>query len=80
MEVNELVIIEEDMKLGTKRKVSFDETFRNLIVTNGLARVELNYLLLSNIKISNDRFVYQRQINGHELKRNIKGGLICHTK
>jgi len=59
-----LVIVEEDMKLGTKRKVTFEETFRNLIVTNGLTRVALNYLLLSNIKVMNERFAYQRQIRG----------------
>ena len=59
-----MIIIEEDMKLGTKRKVTFDETFRNLLVTNGLTRVALNCLLLSNIKILNERFAYHRQITG----------------
>lgn len=57
-------IIEEDMKLGTKRKVTFLETYRNLIVTNNLAKIELNYLLLGNIKIMDERFAYHRQIPG----------------
>lgn len=57
-----MIIIEKDMKLGIKRRITFGEAYRNLIATNGLTRAKLNYLLLSNIKISNDRFVYQRQI------------------
>ena len=57
-----MIIIEEDMKLGTKRKVTFLETYRRLIVTNGLTRVALTYLLLGNIKITNERFAYHRQI------------------
>jgi hypothetical protein len=57
-----LIIIEEDMKLGTKRKVTFRETYCNLLNTNKLTKVKLNYLLLSNIKILNERFAYQRQI------------------
>jgi len=57
-----LIIIKEDMKLRTKEKVTFIETYHNLLVTNGLTKVALNYLLLSNIKILNERFAYQRQI------------------
>ena len=57
-----MVIIEEDMKLGTKGKVTFLETYRRLIVINGLTRVALTYLLLSNVKIMNERFAYHRQI------------------
>ena len=57
-----MVIIEEDMKKGTKREVTFKETFHNLLVTNGLTRVALNYLLLSNVRVMNDRFSYRRQI------------------
>lgn len=66
-----MIIIEEDMKLGTKRKVTFKETYNNLLNTNKLTRVELNYLLLSNIKIVNERFVYQRQVNGYEFRTEI---------
>ena len=66
-----MVIIEEDMKLGTKRKVTLDTAYRMLIVTNGLTRVELNYLLLSNVKVMNERLAYQRQINGYEFRREI---------
>ena len=58
-----MVVIEEDMKLGTKRKVSFKEAWISLLVTNGLTKVGLNYLLLSNVKVMNDRFAYQRSIN-----------------
>jgi len=50
------------MKLGTKRKVTFIEAYCNLLNTNRLTRVKLNYLLLSNIKILNERFAYHRQI------------------
>ena len=57
-----MLIVEEDMKLGTKRKVTFNEAYCNLLNTNRLTRVKLNYLLLSNIKILNERFAYQRQI------------------
>lgn len=57
-----MIIIEEDMKLGIRRKVSFKEAWINLLVTNGLTKVGLNYLLLSNIRVMNDRFAYQRQI------------------
>ena len=57
-----MIIIEEDMKLGTKRKVSFKEAWISLLVTNGLTKVGLNCLLLSNIRVMNDRFAYQRQI------------------
>ena len=56
-----MIIIEEDMKLGTKRKVTFREAYCKLLKTNGLTRIKLNYLLLSNIKILNERFAYQRQ-------------------
>lgn len=61
-----MIIIEEDMKLGTKRKVTFEETFRNLLVTNGLTRIRLNYLLLSNVRVMNDRLSYRRQIKKGE--------------
>ena len=54
------------MKLGTKRKVTFEETFRNLLVTNHLTRVALNYLLLSNVRVMNDRLSYRRQIKKGE--------------
>ena len=57
-----MVIIEEDMKLGTKRKVTFREVFCNLLNTNGLTRIALNCLLLSNKKVMNERFAYHRQI------------------
>lgn len=57
-----MIIIEEDMKLGAKRKVSFKEAWISLLVTNGLTKVGLNYLLLSNIRVMNDRFAYQRQV------------------
>ena len=59
-----MIIIEEDMKLGTKRKVTFTETYHNLLNTNRLTRVALNCLLLSNVKILNERFAYHRQITG----------------
>lgn len=59
-----MIIIEEDMKLGTKREVTFVEAYRNLLVTNSLTKVKLNSLLLSNIKIMNERFAYQRQLTG----------------
>ena len=52
------------MKLGTKREVTFIEAYHNLIATNHLAKIELNYLLLSNVKILNERFAYQRQLTG----------------
>ena len=57
-------IIEEDMKLGIKRKVTFLETYRNLLNTNGLTKIKLTYLLLSNKKIMDERFAYHRQIPG----------------
>ena len=59
-----MIIIEEDMKLGTKRKVTFMETYRNLLITNRLTKVALNYLLLSNIRVMNDRLSYRRQMKG----------------
>jgi len=58
-----LIIIEENMKLGTERKVTFMEAFRNLLVTNKLTKVKLNYLLLSNVRVMNDRLSYRRKIN-----------------
>lgn len=57
-----MVVIEEDMKKGTKREVTFLEAYRSLLVTNGLTRVGLNCLLLSNEKILNERFAYQRKL------------------
>jgi len=51
------------MKLGTERKVTFMEAFRNLLVTNKLTKVKLNYLLLSNVRVMNDRLSYRRKIN-----------------
>jgi len=62
-----VIIIEEDMKLGTKRKVTFIEAYHNLLNTNGLTKVGLNCLLLSNVKILNERFAYQRQLTGWNL-------------
>jgi len=59
-----VIIIKEDMKLGTKEKVTFREAWVGLLNTRGLSRVELNYLLLSNVKILDERFAYQRQIRG----------------
>jgi hypothetical protein len=50
------------MKLGTKRKVSFKEAWISLLATNGLTKVGLNYLLLSNTRVMNERFAYQRQL------------------
>ncbi|MCK4445677.1 MAG: hypothetical protein KAW56_01190 [Candidatus Marinimicrobia bacterium] len=50
------------MKLGTKEKVTFEEAWISLLNTRGLTRVALNYLLLSNIRIMDERFSYQRQI------------------
>ena len=50
------------MKLGTKRKVTFIETYRNLLNTNGLTKIKLTYFLLSNKKIMDERFAYHRQI------------------
>ena len=50
------------MKLGTKSKVTFREAYCGLLNTRGLSRVRLNYLLLNNIKIMDNRFAYQRQI------------------
>lgn len=58
-----MIIIEENMKLGTERKVTFMEAFRNLLVTNKLTKVKLNYLLLSNVRVMNDRLSYRRKIN-----------------
>ena len=59
-----MVVIEEDMKKGTKREVTFLETWRQLIVTNGLTKIALNYLLLSNTKVMNERFAYRRKLTG----------------
>ena len=66
-----MIIIKEDMKLGTKSRVTFREAWVGLLNTRGLSRVKLNYLLLSNVRIMDERFSYQRQI---------EGGLTCHTK
>lgn len=52
------------MKLGTKREVTFLEVYHNLIATNHLDKIELNYLLLGNIKVMNERFAYHRQLKG----------------
>ena len=60
--VIKLIIIKEDMKLGTKNKVTFREAWIGLLNTRRLTRVALNYLLLSNIRIMDERFSYQRQI------------------
>lgn len=57
-----MIIIEEDMKLGTKRKVSFKDAWIRLLVTNGLTKVALNCLLLSNVRVMNERFAYRRSI------------------
>jgi len=58
-----MIIIETDYKYGTKRKVTFDKAFRSLVGTNYHSRIKLNYKLLNNEKVGNDRFAYQRQIN-----------------
>jgi len=55
-------VLEKDMKHGTERKLSFIEAWRSLLTTNHLTKVAFNYLLLSNVKVANDRFVYQRII------------------
>lgn len=55
-------IIKEDMKLGTKSRVTFKEAYCGLLNTRRLSRVKLNYFLLSNIRIMDERFSYQRQI------------------
>ena len=60
--VIKLIIIKEDMKLGTKEKVTFEEAWISLLNTRRLTRVALNYLLLSNIRIMDERFSYQRQV------------------
>ena len=60
--VIKLIIIKEDMKLGTKNKVTFREAWIGLLNTRRLTRVALNYLLLSNIRIMDERFSYQRQV------------------
>lgn len=57
-----MVIIEEDMKWGTKRKITFREAWVYLLNTRRLTKVALNYLLLSNIRVMDDRFSYRRQI------------------
>jgi len=57
-----VIIIEYDMKLGTEKKVSFKEAWVSLLCTRRLTKVALNYLLLGNIKVMDDRFAYQRQI------------------
>ena len=57
-----MIIIKEDMKLGTKNRVNFKEAWVGLLNTRRLSRVKLNYLLLSNIKIMDERFSYQRQV------------------
>ena len=54
------------MKLGTKREVTFIETYRNLLVTNRLTKIGLNYILLSNVRILNERFAYQRRLTGRK--------------
>ena len=64
-----MIIIETDYKHGTKRKVTFNEAFRSLVCTNYHSRIKLNYKLLNNEKVENDRFAYQRQIN---LKEGIR--------
>ena len=51
------------MKLGTKNKVTFDKAYRDLIGSRKLSKIKLNYSLLSNEKVMDDRFAYQRQIN-----------------
>ena len=48
------------MKWGTKEKVTFREAWVGLLNTRGLTKVALNYLLLSNIRIMDERFSYQR--------------------
>jgi len=57
-----MVVVETDMKLGTTRKITFLEAWRNLISTLGLTKVKLNYLLLSNARVTDERFTYHRQI------------------
>ena len=64
-----MLIIKEDMKWGTKRKITFREAWCYLLNTRGLSRIKLNYLLLSNIKIMDDRFSYQRQISFTQKER-----------
>ncbi|MCK4446011.1 MAG: hypothetical protein KAW56_02910 [Candidatus Marinimicrobia bacterium] len=48
--------------MGTKEKVTFEEAWISLLNTRRLTRVALNYLLLSNIRIMDERFSYQRQV------------------
>ena len=57
-----MVIIKEDIKLGTKKRVTFDSAWVGLLKTREISRVKLNYLLLNNEKIIDDRFIYQRQV------------------
>ena len=60
--VIKLIIIKEDMKLGIKNKVTFREAWVGLLNTRRLSRIELNYLLLSNIRIMDERFSYRRSL------------------
>jgi len=64
-----MIIIETDMKYDTNQRVSFEKVFRSLLVTNGLTKLELNYILLSNTKVGNDRFYYQREPKGYKDKK-----------
>jgi len=64
-----MIIIETDMKYNTKQRVSFKKVFRSLLVTNGLTKLELNYILLSNTKVGNDRFYYQREPKSYKDKK-----------
>ena len=57
-----MIIIEEDMKLGTKRKITFKEAWIYLLNTRRLSKVALNYLLLSNVRVMDERFSYRRKI------------------
>ena len=57
-----MIIIESDMKLGKQRKVTLDEAYRSLIATNHLSKKELNFKLLNNETVGNDRLYYYRMI------------------
>jgi len=57
-----MIIIESDMKLGKQRTVTLDEAYRSLIATNHLSKKELNFKLLNNETVGNDRLYYYRMI------------------
>ena len=57
-----MVIIERDMMWGTEKEVTFRKAWISLLNTCKLSRIALNYLLLSNCIVMNDRMLYKRKL------------------